>query len=195
MLIIFDMGNVVSSNVEVIPQIAEKTGIELADLRRVCGDEFWGLSTGRIDTREFWRIFTKHYGIEVKEDYLSTLFKPVVDASMVDVIDRLRRTGHRVVCGTNTIASHYEHHVKAGDYGVFDKVYASHIMGLAKPDPQFFRYILKKEGATAAETRFTDDLEENVKAAQGIGIRSHRFTGRAGLESFLADSAIDALDA
>jgi putative hydrolase of the HAD superfamily len=49
-------------------------------------------------------------------------------------------------------------------------------MGISKPDPDFYRYILKKEGIKPENTVFIDDSEENVLSAQKIGINSILFT-------------------
>ena len=68
-----------------------------------------------------------------------------------------------------------------GDYGVFDAVYASHIMGLAKPDPAFYTYILEQEDCTADRAVFVDDLAANIEAARSLGIHSLLFSDAAKL--------------
>jgi len=55
-------------------------------------------------------------------------------------------------------------------------VYASHLMGVSKPEPDFWLRILEAEGRTAEQAFFVDDFAENVDAARRLGIRSHRFT-------------------
>lgn len=52
----------------------------------------------------------------------------------------------------------------------FDGVYFSHWIGLRKPDPEIFAYVLADAKLAAAETVFFDDLPENVAAAEQIGI-------------------------
>ena len=49
-------------------------------------------------------------------------------------------------------------------------------MGISKPDPDFYRYILRKEGIKSENTIFVDDTEENILSAQKIGINSILFT-------------------
>ena len=105
----------------------------------------------------------------------STFFNPKLNPAMVYLIEHLKQY-HRVVCGTNTIAAHYAHHVEHGDYGGFDVVYASHIMGIAKPRVEFYEHILTSEGVTASQAVFIDDRLENVKAARQINMRAIHFT-------------------
>ena len=86
-----------------------------------------------------------------------------------------------MVAGTNTIEPHYRAHLRRGDYEVFDAVYASNRMGLAKPDPAFYTFILEREGCEPREAVFVDDMEVNVEAAAKLGIEAFLFAGAAKL--------------
>ncbi len=46
---------------------------------------------------------------------------------------------------------------------------------MMKPDPKIYHHALKKAKAKPQETFYIDDLEENVKAAQALGIEAHQF--------------------
>jgi putative hydrolase of the HAD superfamily len=167
---IFDMGNVLSLNVDVIPIIVAELGIDLQDFMDFSGEDFYELSVGKMQPEEYWRAFNRRFDTDVREDLLITRFHPVIDEKVKGLILELKDAGHRVVCGTNTFEKHYQRHLERGDYSVFEKVYASHIMGIAKPSAAFFEYILEKESWPARETLFIDDLLPNVKAASGVGI-------------------------
>ena len=86
------------------------------------------------------------------------------------------KTKHRVVCGTNTIQSHWENHLERGDYSYFDQTYASNKIGVAKPEPLFFKLILEAEGYLPENTFFVDDKEKNCKAAASVGINTELIT-------------------
>jgi putative hydrolase of the HAD superfamily len=92
------------------------------------------------------------------------------------------RRGSRVVVGTNTVESHYRIHQAKGHYDLFDAVYASCRMGLAKPDPEFYRFILERENRGAERSVFVDDREDNVEAAARLGITALLFQGADDLE-------------
>ncbi|WP_319478579.1 HAD family phosphatase [Marispirochaeta aestuarii] len=193
MLIIFDMGNVVYRSVDILPAFAEKTGISLEYLKDVLQDDFFGLTTGHITTEEFWERFSRELGVNGHEDYLASLFHPEEDPQMISFLRQLRQAGHRVVCGTNTIDSHYKIHMKRGDYGHFDAVYASHCIHLAKPDPAFFQHIIKCEkelDTYSGKELFIDDRAENVHAAQGLGIAAHCYTDHENLSGFFVEQGI-----
>jgi putative hydrolase of the HAD superfamily len=101
------------------------------------------------------------------------------------LIIELKAAGHRVVCGTNTFKKHYRHHLERGDYKVFDAVYASHIIGIAKPSVAFFQHILQQEGWRARDAFFIDDNADNVAAAAGMGIRAFHYESFPALQAWL----------
>jgi putative hydrolase of the HAD superfamily len=100
-------------------------------------------------------------------------------------VEELKAEGMRVVVGTNVIDAHYNTHIKLNQYGIFHKIYASHLMGIAKPDLSFYFHILKAEGVEAAETFFTDDHKENVDAALKLGINAFLYTDASALREQL----------
>lgn len=73
----------------------------------------------------------------------------------------------------------------------FERVLASHHLGVRKPDTVFFERLLARIDARAHETVFVDDREVNVAAAREAGITSHRFVDAATLRAWLRDRGID----
>lgn len=177
-LYIFDMGGVVSENTNVLPDIAAHLGISLEDLH-VWTHEFGrDLMEGTLLVEDFWQIFSARSGIHVAEDLFSKFFSPRLNNDMIALITTLKQQ-HRVVCGTNTIAAHYAHHLEYGEYDVFDAVYASHLLGIAKPSPHFYHQILTEEQVPASQAIFVDDTPKNVEAARQVGIHAIHFTSYA----------------
>jgi len=188
MLFIFDMGGVVTSTFQ-MDAIYKKMGINKDTFFKICKSnkkDIWKeLETGKIDTNCFWQQFnenilnfqnqqteneTVYKNIPIIENDLFRLFfHPVLNQKTVELISELKKK-HRVVCGTNTIQSHWENHLERGDYTFFDQTYASNKIGIAKPDPKFFELIMEAENAEPENTFFTDDKEENCKAAASLGI-------------------------
>lgn len=54
----------------------------------------------------------------------------------------------------------------------FDKVYLSHHIGMRKPSPEVFTYILEDLGFNATHTLFIDDSPQHVQTAQSLGIQT-----------------------
>ena len=193
-LFIFDMGNVVAHNVAVEGAAAKAAGMSEREFFEACkydraargkiinkkidirdADIMTMLSNGEVTTDEFWSEFEKRTGVRVSTDYLGLFFNPVLDGAVVDIVKALRKK-YRVVCGTNTIQSHYDIHLARGDYALFDKTYASNMIGASKPDVEFWKRIMLGEGVASEDIFFTDDNEVNCAASSSLGIRTFHFT-------------------
>ena len=193
MLFIFDMGGVVT-NTFLLTQLYKKLNITTEDFYKLCSSgeqDIWNLfQTGKINPQQFWAQFNervaaskdeKYKNVPVVENDLFRLyFHPSKNLKTVELIQQLKKK-HRVVCGTNTIDSHWENHMERGDYAFFNQTYASNKIGCAKPDPHFFELILEAEQAAAEDTFFTDDRADNVAAAASLGIHAELFTSAAEL--------------
>lgn len=180
-LYIFDMGGVLCCDFNDIPIISDYLKITEEDFFIYAGENFRKLLDGKINSSEFWVRFSLRYGKKVKEELFGKFFNPGIIQETKDIIKQLK-SDSRVVCGTNTIDSHYYYLLNQGNYDIFDEVYASNLMGISKPDPDFYRYILRKEGIKSENTVLVDDTEENILSAQKIGINSILFTDSESLK-------------
>lgn len=195
-LFIFDMGGVVTTNAsEVRGRAAKALGVTFEEMQAAVseglqaqdGGLFSALTCGKITEKEFWKSVGERLGKKIETDYFHLYFHPVMNEDVKKIILGLRKKGHRVVCGTNTIQTHYLNHIARGDYEIFDQTYASQMMGAKKPDPLFWKLILDAENADASEAFFTDDLEENVKAAAALGIHAFQFTNARELKKAIKE--------
>ncbi len=174
-LYIFDVGGVLSLGPSLSAPMAGYLGIAPEAFRSAMAGLGDRLTLGSIGVMEAWQEFSRRAGVPVTEDLWDRFFDPPLDEGVAALIGELRREA-RVVAGTNTIEPHYRFHQTRGDYARFDAVYASCRMGLAKPDPAFYRAILQAERRRPEEAVFVDDLEENVVAAREAGL--HAFLHR-----------------
>ena len=197
MLYIFDMGGVVTTNFGADNKMYPYLGLERSKFFDICqkekaadGSDYdidFLLGIGKISVEEFWREFNRRIKVlglnvpEVKTDLYRLFFHPQLKMETVELIKELRAKNHRVVCGTNTIDSHWENHMERGDYAFFNQTYASNKIGCAKPDPHFFELILEAEQTAPENAFFTDDRAENVAAAASLGIHAELFTSAAEL--------------
>lgn len=181
---IVDMGGVMVTNHDVTPAVAAYLGLSAAQVRDYGNEYVIALMEGKITTAMFWELFTERCGIVVQEELLGKFFHPVRNEAMYRFIQELKQT-HRVVCGTNSIEEHYVIHQTRGDYDIFEAIYPSHKIGVAKPQAAFYGYILAQEHCVPSQALFIDDLLENVAAARRLGIRAFHFTDDATLKTQL----------
>jgi len=181
-LCIFDMGGVLIRNHNVAPLLLKFLGREETSFTQLDPAILQGLrehSRGLLSEDEFWQIYTRITGDILpayKDSLLGKFFIPTIDPPTLKVLTKLKQAGIRIVCGTNVIDSHYKIHLQNSDYAIFDAVYASHIMHVSKPAPDFYTLILDAEQVLPSETFFTDDLEGNIESSRAVGITSFVYT-------------------
>ena len=69
--------------------------------------------------------------------------------------------------------------------GAFDRYFLSNEMGLLKPDPTYFQYILDELQTPPSDCIFIDDRSENVLSARNLGINGLVFESIDKLKSDL----------
>lgn len=107
------------------------------------------------------------------------------EAGMLDIVSSLRANGIRVCLATNQQA--HRASIMADHLGyapLFDQLFFSFELGVAKPSPDFFHAILKQVPANPDNILFVDDHAQNVAAAESTGIAGAQYHVDHGLESF-----------
>jgi len=188
---IFDMGGVVIRDFQIAGPLMRFLGRAesgFAHISPKVRDALRKHSSGLIDEEAFWQVYQEVTGekLPVHEgSLLGLFFNPSLDPATIAVLEELKATGMRVVCGTNVIDAHYAIHQAHQDYEVFDAVYASHHIQISKPDLSFYTHILEAEHARPEEAFFTDDMEQNVVAAREVGLHAYVYTDAGALRTQL----------
>lgn len=117
----------------------------------------FGLTSGQVDVwmADFWDWYCGTSN-EMVRGYARSLRPTYQTAILSNSCDGARREEER------RLAFHED----------FDPIVYSHEVGLAKPDPRVFEYVLTALGCTAREVAYVDDRIENVEAASALGIRA-----------------------
>lgn len=181
MLYIFDMGNVVIDIdfKRVLGVWSNLSGTPLATLTEsfAMGDVFQRHERGEISDEEFASQLCHEMGIALSFEQFSVGWQSVFVAlrpEVIDIMKKLRQEGHRVVILSNTNRLHLnywpQHYPEIAENT--DALYLSQDLGLRKPDPQIYQHVLNKEGFTAENAVFFDDVIENIEAAQKLGINA-----------------------
>ena len=100
-----------------------------------------------------------------------------INNDIVMLIKRLKQMKYSLIVLSNANPVHAEINYKRGLYSIFDKVYLSNEIKMAKPDKKIYDYVLKKSKLKPEECIFIDDREENVLVANELGIKGIVFTG------------------
>ena len=173
-LFIFDMGEVLILNVKNLQAIAGRFGFEYKPFRAFYGIYDKDLMEGKMDGMDFLRIMGEKYNVKVDDNLFIKDFHPLPNYFIMEIIDKLREKGHRCVLGSNTFAPHMEVVRNMDDKPLahLDHLYLSYEMGIAKPDVEFFKYILREEKVGPEDAVFVDDRIDNINAASSLSINS-----------------------
>ena len=112
----------------------------------------------------------------------------------LDLVRRLRAAGLGVHLGTNQSLRRAAYmREELGYDDLFDVSCYSAELGLAKPDPAYFRRAAELIDAPPAEVLFVDDSEPNVDGARAtgmVGVHWHLRDGHTLLEKLLAEHGV-----
>lgn len=165
------------------------TGLEFAALAGLRDPDAWpAFESGRIDEAEFARRFFADPRAGHRLDLAA--------------FNRARRAGYRFLPGMEALLADTEGLVRryvASNYPVWvdeltrtfaldrrtDGVYASHHLGVRKPEPAFYERLLARIRHEPRACLFVDDREDNCTGAEAAGMRSHLFTGAGDLRARL----------
>lgn len=101
----------------------------------------------------------------------------------VTTIQKLKEH-HKVYLLSNSNSIHFDSYTASFKerYGfelssLFEKMWFSYQIGLIKPDPSIFTFILDDGNLQPHETLFIDDTLVHVEAARSVGIKAYHLTG------------------
>ena len=179
-LIVFDLGGVLAS----LGRPAEQMELGMSD------EAFWSfwlnsatvtaLETGAITETEFFERFPGELGVSESGREFRQRFLRWRLALFPGVVDMLRDIGetHKVALLSNTNPIHWNMIDSDGSFRqLFDHVFLSFEIGLAKPHREVFEHVIQTVPHSASDTVFLDDTANNVEAAATFGIQSKRVAG------------------
>lgn len=174
--VVFDWGNVISFDDRsvVVDFMCRTFGFSKSDFERANVEKRKAMEAGKSDI-DFWLQFAKENGIKLPDDwahiYTSVLKASVgADPKMYELIEELKHNQIRVGLLSN-INDRYTKLIRDfGFYDPFDPCLLSCEIGLDKPDPKAYEFLLSKLNIPAEEVVFIDDKLENIEAAKKMGI-------------------------
>jgi putative hydrolase of the HAD superfamily len=182
--IIFDLGNVLYDiDFNILYQRFDALGIPNFEKHFTLNKSdplFFDLEKGFINEAEFCTGFNHLYQLELDQQTLIDAWNSLLigfrKGSMAWV--KANQEAYNLFLYSNTNQIHQDYFIPeyakklGGDFNaLFKKPYYSHEMGMRKPDPASFQFILDQEGLNASETLFIDDNEPNVVAAASVGLQ------------------------
>ena len=139
----------------------------------------------------FWEEIRQTQGASFSNQELARLYN-LEDAEQIrqqnEVLDLYRSfksVTPLLLLLSNQIADRTAYLRQKEALSLFDVCYFSSELGLKKPQPEIFQMILKRHQLLPEEVLFIDDAEENVRAAEVLGMQVILFQSVALLEQEL----------
>src|SRR6266498_2158534 len=184
--IIFDLGGIfLNIDFAKTEKAFRETGVtEFSNLytQHHASNIFELLETGKIFPEEFHHAFVHETGVQLTYEQLVAAWSALLLDFPVNRLQWLKEIGKRykIFLLSNTNKIHYDaftasfhERMSIDDFNkLFIKAYYSHEIGLRKPYPESFLYVLNKQHLNPEETLFIDDTLKNVEGAKQVGLQT-----------------------
>lgn len=189
--LIFDLGNVIididyQRSLNLIKSMLPSS-FELKVNSFYATDFHKAYEKGLIDSPTFRNEVRNYFEQEWDDQKVDELWNSLlgrIPKERLELVSKLKQSYQvGVLSNTNEIHIDAVHGMLETDFGMkrfeplFDRVFYSHEMGLAKPSKEIYDTMLNELETSADRVVFFDDLEANVKGAASVGIQAVHVTG------------------
>jgi epoxide hydrolase-like predicted phosphatase len=144
---------------------------------------FLRFEIGKIDEAAFLRELRKHTRHPVSDQQLLDAWNIMLGDFPGDhwrLLENIK-SSYRTFLLSNTNSLHISYYFRKletlyGTYGyshLFEKVYFSHILGMRKPEPVIYEFVLRDSNLDPSSTLFIDDNPLNIETAVKLGIKGY----------------------
>lgn len=177
--VIFDLGRVlVDFDWSYAMQLAERwTGLPPREAETWLKEKasLYEFEVGALKADEFHANIERSLGRRLPFEEFCTLWNSIFTSEIMPTTELLRTLNHAgtvrlgILSNTNSIHAEFLRR-QFPLLGELEHVYLSHEIGLRKPDPAAYQYVLERLGVSPQRTAFVDDMPKNVSAAAAMGM-------------------------
>ena len=183
--IIFDLGGVFVSDAPIFyvnkltdfTEVLEFSGVSREDSEKIWRKHWLKLKLGQESINLFWHDFYKLINNNISLDKIKELYnsKIILDKQVFDFAKKLKNN-YKLLALVNESKSGIKLKIDKFKLNtLFEKIYCSANLNMAKPNPEIFRYVIKDSNLDVNEILFIDNQIKNVNAAKSLGIKSILF--------------------
>lgn len=194
--IIFDLGRVVvhdPDNEIIFQDMADSCRLNYELVAKTVMELIPAYQRGDFTDLTFWQKFAEIAGTTafVHEDEGNELWSRefsrllIVDAGILNLVDRLQENGYITPALSNTIPPHVRVLRSRGVLNHFAPQILSCEVGARKPEELVYQLALERSSLLPEETVFIDDVQKYVIAAKEFGIHGILYEGKDNLEEEL----------
>ncbi len=171
--IIFDWGGVLGedNNRFAARKLAPSYGCDRRELEQALFEEEEKYSRGE-DASNYYRTISNMF--EIPEALLKKTLNSVKPWEVFYLAKNLSEH-YRVFILSNQMTPRTKSIKESNDLSFFEDTFFSDEMRIKKPDPEIYKKVLDKIKLEAKECLFIDDKEDNIEAANNIGMKTILF--------------------
>lgn len=185
---IFDWDGVLSKggNCFAAQLLSQKYSLNKEEFYRYIDTEENQYLDGNTPCEHYYSDCANKFGIPEQE--IERILETIdVWPEMKELVRGLKEQGITTVLLSNQIKSRSDIIRKSNDLSIFDQIFFSNEIGLAKPDPAIYYYVLERMDLKPEECLFIDDREKNLAPAKKIGIHALLCTDHTKIDVQLKD--------
>ncbi len=199
--VVFDLGGVLidSHSNQAKRELIEKYGIQSHSFDRLTRSSFAShrrsitelAMIGKVGISDYLGAFLQECSITdvegIRVNRLSVVGRE--RTNLFEIVKQLKQAGLICCILTNTVALHWEKLSSRHEYpslGIFDHVFASHLIACAKPEGTSFSFVANALDVRMSECLLVDDTPLNVNRAKAVGWRALLFSDAAKLRHDLS---------
>ncbi|MFW6123652.1 MAG: HAD family hydrolase [Acidobacteriota bacterium] len=187
--VISDMGNVilpfdVSLFLKKMAQYSFMKEREVMELPVLHDGLIKSFSKGEISSKKYYKSMKEVFKANIRFKKFRNIYCDIfsLNAEVLETLTKLKGK-NKLFLLSNTDALHFNFiRKKFPDIFIFDDYILSYEAGWIKPEEEIFKLALKKSEEEPENTVFIDDMEENIKAAEALGMKTIHFDSETDLK-------------
>ena len=181
-LYMFDCFNVIFQ--EIAPRFFEAF-FSKEEAKELKEKYFHDIDLGKVTLDEFYLKIEKDYGIPVSKAKRFWDEPPQLNEAILPYLKELTKKGDVVLVSNapkGLVESLFE---KRGLTSLFKKIYSSSALGLAKPDPRIYEYVIRDQHKSYENVYMIDDNPKNLEPLPSLHVKGVLFVSNSSLKSLL----------
>lgn len=143
---------------------------------------------GALSPAGFYERVVSLVGADVTHDEFFGMYNDIfsLNRAVARLLARVRQAGYRTLLLSNTDPERFGFVLRRfPELLIFDGYVLSFELGLLKPDPAIYLAAARLAGCPPSECVFIDDIEENVRGAEEVGMVGVHYRPQSDLEAEL----------
>lgn len=180
--VISDLGNVLIhfDNEIFLKKLADLCPFSIEEIVSWVGSRrklFADFDCGRIDPEGFFRVFRERLRLSLDQETFFLIYNDIfsLNPAPIGIMKRLSPDVPLIMLSNTDPARFGFIRSRFPEVMLFDEYVLSYEAGCMKPDPWIYRRAVHLSGLPAQKCVFIDDRQENVSAAEKIGMRTVLF--------------------